>query len=232
MSAPPAESPSTERLSLILTAVAGFFILVVGGIALYFTWQNQRELRRVPLVAPPTAVPTPVPTPTPTPYVHAEGFSITPPLGWTEATGTGESAPDPTAKITFVNPVPDTEGGTPFPATLAVYAIPASGLTLNGSVTSAKQDLPRTLAKFTLIDDAMVRTAGGDPAYMLGGTFQGGLRLKELIVVKNDTLYIVTGIALTAPWESKNYNALFDTAFTSLTVPGSTPSPSAPSPAR
>mgnify|MGYP001559099811 CR=1 FL=1 len=128
--------------------------------------------------------------------------------------------------------MPDTEGGTPFPATLSVYALSVPGLTLDAAVASTKQDLPKSLAEFTLNDDAAVRTASGDPAHMLGGTFQGGLRLKELILVKNDTLYIVTGVALTAAWEPKHYNTLFDAALTSLTVPSSTPSSAVSSPAR
>ncbi|MDP3685565.1 MAG: LpqN/LpqT family lipoprotein [bacterium] len=232
----PQEPPGGERLSLILTAIAGFCILVVGGIALYFTWQNQKELRGVPLVAPPTAVPTPVPTPMPTPYVHAEGFSLTPPLGWVEGT-----ANDPTLKAGFIHPVADTEGEASVAAFVTVTVKNTPSTTLGAAAQRARRDFS-TLPRFTLIDDAQVHTISGEPAHIVGGSYQQksssaqprtrDVRSKSLILVHAGKTYMVTGTALASAWEPKNYNTLFDATLTSLTVPGSTPSSSAPSPAR
>lgn len=228
MPAPPAE-PNGERLSLVLTAIAGFCILVVGGIALYFTWQNQKEFRGAPLVAPPTAVPSPTPSPTPTPHVHPEGFSITPPLGWVVGT-----ASDPTVKAGYLNPVADTEGEASVAAFVIVTVKSAPSTLLDAAVRRARRDFS-TLPQFTLVDDVQTQTTRGEPAHILGGTYRQKssadqvefqtFRSKSLILVKGGKTYIVTGTALASAWEHGQYNALFDSVLTSLVVSSPLPTP-------
>lgn len=103
--------------------------------------------------------------------------------------------------------------------TVVVSAVPSA--TLDSVVASAKTSLPRTFTGYTLVDDARVATASGEPAHILGGTYREGtipLRSKQLIVVKDGKVYTVTGFALVSVWDVKRYNALFDAALTSLDV--------------
>ncbi|TSC72117.1 MAG: hypothetical protein G01um101438_745 [Parcubacteria group bacterium Gr01-1014_38] len=228
----PEEPRGGGRLSLVMTLLGGFLILVVGGAAFYFTWQNQRELREeIPSQVSPTALPSPTPTatPTPTPYVHADGFSLTPPLGWAADTG-GKLGAD----VIFTSQTPDmTPEGSLVPPNLLVVAraTPKAGVTLDAAVARTKATLPRLLKGYTSIDDARVRTVSGEPAHILGGTYREAqltLRNKQLIFVKDGKIYTLTGSGLASVWEAKQYNALFDVALTSLAVAGPSPSPTAP----
>lgn len=211
-----------------MTLLGGFLILVVGGAAFYFTWQNQREPPEVSPEVSPTALPLPTatPAPTPTPYVHTDGFSLTPPLGWAADTG-GK----PETKVIFTSPTPDADPGGSFTPNLTVVVSATPGVTLDAAVARTKATLPRLLKGYASIDDARVRTVSGEPAHILGGTYREAqltLRNKQLLFVKDGKTYTLTGSGLASVWEAKQYNTLFDMALTSLAVPGSSPSPAAP----
>ena len=211
-----------------MTLLGGFLILVVGGAAFYFTWQNQRELPEVSPEVSPTALPLPTatPAPTPTPYAHADGFILAPPPGWAADTS-GKLG----TKVIFTDPAPDAAPEGSFAANLTVAVNETPGVTLDAAVARTKTTLPKLFKGYVSIDDARVRAASGGLAHILGGTFREAaflLRNKQLLFVKDGKTYTLTGSGLASVWESKQYNALFDVALTSLGVPGSSPSPATP----
>ncbi len=132
-------------------------------------------------------------------------------------------------QLLFKSPAADTapEGSFTPILTVVVSAVPSA--TLDTIVASAKKSLPRTFTGYTMIDDARVQTTSGVPAHILGGTYTEGplsLRSKQLIVVGGGTTYTVTGFALASVWDTKQYNALFDAALTSLNISAfSSPTP-------
>lgn len=223
----PKKSRGGGRLSLVLTLLGGFLIVVVGGIAFYYTWQDQGGFQGIFSTPTPTPLPSPTPTPTPTPYAHPDGFSLTPPPGWTADTSGALGT-----KVIFTSPTPDTVLEGSFTPTLTVVVRDTPGRTLEAAVARTKATFLRTLTDYTPSDDSLVSILNGELAHILGGTYrqaQWSLRNKQLVLVKDEKTYTLTGTALASVWESRQYHALFDAALSSLSVSG-TPTPLPPTP--
>lgn len=204
--------------------IGAVLIVIAGAAALYFAffWSPTPPTATLPSPAPTEegfAEPAPIPVAPPAPgavvsgtYTHADGFSLTPPSGWTsDESGTLGT------KVIFRAPATDQGTGGPFTANVTVVVEEAGSTTLDEAMTAAKE-AGALLVNYRLIDDARAVTSAGLPAHILGGTFKEGgtIRNKQLIVIVDGKKYAITGTALAAAWETHAYNATFDAALTSF----------------
>lgn len=118
------------------------------------------------------------------------GFSINPAKGWTT-----KEADQNGIIVVFTNPVD--QGNN-----ILITSQSAQGMDLMANVNATKQQLPAYLKNYQLTDNSST-TVNDQPAYIIGGTFvqrNANLRNKQLMVVKNGQVYVVTATAKTDNW--------------------------------
>jgi hypothetical protein len=138
------------------------------------------------------------------------GFKINPPKGWNQ--GNVEGA----AHIVFYNPKADQESGTDFRANISVATQVANGVRLDQLLTSSKKSMKDTLANYREVQDRSI-TVDGQPARIIEATYLGSnlpLHIVQLVTVKNNNEYVVTGTALDSSWSK--YQKLFNDTQMSL----------------
>lgn len=125
------------------------------------------------------------------------GFKINSPKGWRE-----DKSGRFGTLVFFSNSQTDQEGVNPFGANINVISESTHGLNLDGYVNASKDALPKLLQNYKPTVEKKV-SANGVPARIIGGTFVQGvfhLRNLQLIVVKGEQAYIVTGTVLESTW--------------------------------
>lgn len=135
------------------------------------------------------------------------GFKINAPKGWR----VDESGLMGTHVIFFNNNT-DYVGSIPFVANINVISESAKGLSLNDYIDNSKEVLLKILKNYKITEDKSVKINGAE-AYLIGGTFvmdELHLRNSQLIVIKNDKAYVVTGTALESNWDK--YKNLFESS--------------------
>lgn len=151
------------------------------------------------------------------PYSNTkEGFKISAPKGW-KVDETGKR--DPT--VIFTNNQADIQGTSSFSATMSVASGLAGKLNLDTYVAGQKNALAKSLANYQLVENEQL-TVDGLPAYLIGITYTEAppsttnVRMLQLIVIKNDNVYIVTGTALNSAWDT--YKDLMRSSLLTLTL--------------
>lgn len=131
------------------------------------------------------------------PYANSQyGFQMHAPKNWR----IDESEVD---TVYFINTKTNKEGVNSFSANINVSLESSTGLDLNNFTNNAKITLPKSLNNYKAIDDKSV-TVNGVETRMISGTFIHEvyhLRNLQMIVVKNNKAYIVTGTALESTWD-------------------------------
>ncbi len=136
------------------------------------------------------------------PYQSPDGdFSIRAPKGWLLS-----GVLQPGALATFSNVQADQEGANFFTATVQVASGPARGLGLDAYVANQNSALSKSLSNYALVTSEKL-FAGSLPAYLTEITYTkspplaSNLKMIQLVLIKNDKAYIVTGTVLKSAWE-------------------------------
>lgn len=140
-------------------------------------------------------------------------FKINAPKGWR----VDESGQFGTI-VFFLNTETDREGENNFSANINATSESTQGYDLDGYVGATKDLLPKLLQNYKSTDNRRV-TANGMPAQIIGGTFAQGafhLRNLQLIVVKNEQAYVVTGTVLESTWDQ--YKDLIESSLLTFAI--------------
>lgn len=130
----------------------------------------------------------------------------------------------PEAVAFFVGPVPHKAGEEYVYPSIALLVDNPSGLTITQYAEVQKELNTVIYDQYVLIDDAPVTTLEGREAHIIGGTWLSEgipIRTKELFVFSSDNkkAYIVIGEAAAESWDEGGFDAIFDTALTSIVLP-------------
>jgi hypothetical protein len=141
------------------------------------------------------------------PYHSPDGYSISPPAGWS-ARGY------PSLSAAFVAPTLDNAVQKPFVDNLNVVVAPTP-LTLGSTISQEKQQNPSYLSNYTIVTDQPTTLPNGQTAHLLGGTFDwpngGELENIQLVLVNAGKEYAVTFTS-----SAGNFNNNYDLARASL----------------
>lgn len=164
--------------------------------------------------------PAPTPTTVTTPdtlektsYTNTKGFKINSPKGWK----IDESGTMGTLAILY-NPIVDKEGDAPFAANINVSSESATGMDLNTYVNGSKDAMANVLTNYKITQEKNV-TIGGVQAKILEATFvQGSFHLRnlQLVIIKNNQAYVVTGSALESTWS--RYKDVFEASLMTFSL--------------
>jgi len=180
-----------NKVLLAAISIIGGLVLIGGGAFAYFNYFQPPEK----VVQNET---TPDATLEEQAYSNVQyGFKINAPKGWR----VDESGQFGTLVI-FFNTKTDLEGASPFAANINVISVSAQGLNLNDYADATKEAESEQLQNYKSTEDKTV-SVNGTQARIIGGTFvQGSFHLRnlQLIAVKDEQAYIVTGTALESTW--------------------------------
>lgn len=150
-----------------------------------------------------------------TPYVNdTYGLSITPPKNWKE-----EPSTDFGSLVIFMSDKTVGTGDKAFVPNLIVGTEPAQGYNLGDYVESSIEGLRTYLTDYELLDNKQV-TINGVQANILSGKYiQSGVQIRnmQLIYLKNDNAFIVTGTVTESEWTTE-YENTFMNSFNTLKV--------------
>lgn len=136
------------------------------------------------------------------------GFKINPPTGWS-IDQSGQSG----ALAIFSNPKTDQDGSNQFVANINIVSESAKGLDLDSYVENTKKQLPISLTNYQSTENKKL-TLEEIPTQFIGGTFAQeklNLRNLQLILIKDNVAYIITGTALASTWDQ--YKDMFESMF-------------------
>ena len=148
------------------------------------------------------------------------GFEISPPYEWA-VDQSGISG----TKLALLHREPDYHGVTPFNANIVVFVDPAEGLTLEEFVAFSKEQSPMVLTDYVLLEEESA-TVNDREVHFLESTFtqeEFPVRARQLISIHEDTIYIVTAVALEDTWDK--YEAVFDASLRSFRALADSPAP-------
>lgn len=140
------------------------------------------------------------------------GYNLFTPAGWNEQKGTG------TANFIFFSPTPDKDAIGEFKANLNIAFEETKITPLDRYVTSTQKALPQILTNYKQVSDRKI-TIQNLPARIVDSTFLNNnhqLRNSQLILMRDDSVYVVTGTALESSWSK--YSKLFNDSLMSLTL--------------
>ena len=140
------------------------------------------------------------------------GYKLNTPAGWNEQKGTG------TANFIFFSPKPDKDATGEFKANINIAFEETKVTPLDTYVTSTQKALPLALTNYKQLSDRKI-TLGDMPARIIESTFLNNnhqLRNSQLIVMRDNSVYVVTGTALESSWSK--YSKLFNDSMMSLTL--------------
>lgn len=169
-----------------------------------------------PTSSAPSAAPSaPAPALSATVYQSPDGYSIRPPAGWIMHPTGGQDG----LSVLFTAPTVDKAVQKPFADNLSV-AIQSTTESLDSLISETKQKYPSFLANYKVVTDQPIAVAGGQPAHLLGGTYDvegtGTLENIQLTVTNPGKAYTVT---FTSPAGSfDNYHDQIQAALASFAL--------------
>jgi len=147
-------------------------------------------------------------------YVNSKyGFKINTPKGWLVnepgAMGT---------VVSFFNTQIDTEGSNTFSTNINVVLDSSRGFKLNDYINDSKAKLASLFQGYKSVENKPL-IVNGMPAVMIGTTVIQGkyhLHFLQLITIKGDKAYVVTGTTLESTW--KRYHQLIESSLTTFNL--------------
>lgn len=114
--------------------------------------------------------------------------------------------------VLFMNASVDQEEGNPFTANMNITLESVQNVDLNVYVNAVREMLPKFLQNFKSIEDKTLKV-NGTPAHLMSATFMQGvfhLRNLQLLIIKDEQAFIVTGTVLESTWE--HYQELIESS--------------------
>jgi hypothetical protein len=148
-------------------------------------------------------------------YHSPDGYSISPPDGWVLHPTTGQQG----LSVVFAATTVDAAAQKPFANNLNVVVTPTPD-TLDSLISQAKQQSPGLLPNYTVVTDQPVTLADGQPAHLLGATYDqqgtGSLENIQLLLVDAGKEYTITFTSPAASFDS--YHDLAQASLASFTL--------------
>jgi len=135
------------------------------------------------------------------------GFEITPPEGWYESGVMADGR-----FVTFVNSEGDVEEGIDaFHAYMSVSSDSANGLDLSEYFENAKENAKDAIPDLEYLKEDDVDINGNPGKIVVTQLEEGEVEVvkMQLLIMRNDSVYIVTGTSLASAWE-KNERTIRD----------------------
>lgn len=129
-----------------------------------------------------------------------DGYRINPPSDWTVR----PAQPGNGISVIFAAPVLDPAAKMPFVDTLNVVVVPTDEA-LDVLLAQTKAKYPTVLAAYAVVTDQPIVMPDGQPAHLLGGTFEldgyGAQQNSQLLVVREGKSYTATFTAAKASFD-------------------------------